>query len=239
MRFPGRAVSYSHVHPAPPPVRTVYAHPGVIALQPQRPAIDTTPSLSTFTPTAAPSNATLTGSGGTPIPLGQLLNPVPGLGFDFTHLAAVNSGLAVRAFIDPVTQHELAIAQQLPREQPVGFFPAYDYGYGYGGEVPAAPSTPRPEIVVLQQPAAQPAPAVAAPAPVAAAPAPPPLPVGELYLVRRDGKTIKVIAFSQQGGQIVYITANGMRHTMSLNDLNVKATEKRNAERGTILHLTE
>src|SRR5713101_7824426 len=42
--------------------------------------------------------------------------PVPGLGFDFAHLAAINSGVGVRALIDPVTQHELALALAIRRQ---------------------------------------------------------------------------------------------------------------------------
>ena len=53
--------------------------------------------------------------------------PTPGLGFDFVHLAAVNSGAGVRALIDPVTQHELALARAIRRETPVNFssFPTF------------------------------------------------------------------------------------------------------------------
>ena len=45
--------------------------------------------------------------------LSQLLNPVPGLGFDYSNLAALNHDLGVRAIIDPITQQELALSERL------------------------------------------------------------------------------------------------------------------------------
>jgi hypothetical protein len=176
--------------------------------------------------------------GGTPIPLGQLLNPTPGLGFDFTHLAAINSDLAVRAIIDPLTQHELALALQLPQVQPGAFYAGYP---AYGGyvESQAATTPSQPQIIVLQQPAPRAVAAAPAPAPQAAAPPPPPLPpLGALLLVQRNGKVIRAVAFSEEGRNIVYITSNGRRRTIAVDQLNVKATEERNAEHGTIIHLT-
>src|SRR5713226_10218966 len=56
------------------------------------------------------------GSGFAPISVQQLLNPVPGLGFDFAHLAAINRNLDVRALIDPVTQQRLALSERILRE---------------------------------------------------------------------------------------------------------------------------
>jgi hypothetical protein len=236
MRSAHRTITYALPRPVRPPVRAVYIHPAPGAPLSPRPVIDPNPAIPAAAPTSPASSSSFLSPGGTPISLQQLLNSTPGLGFDYTHLAAVNSGLAVRAFIDPVTQHELAIAQQLPQEQPVGFLPTY---YAPAAEGYAAP---QPTVIVVQQPAPLPIPArapAAAPAPRVAAPAAPPLPVGKLYLVRRNGKTIQVIAFSQQDERIVYITTDGMRLSMSMDQLDIKATEQKNAERGTILHLTE
>lgn len=39
--------------------------------------------------------------------------PVPGLGFDYTHHAAINRNFATRALIDPITQHQVAQARSL------------------------------------------------------------------------------------------------------------------------------
>ena len=82
---------------------------------------------------------------------------VPGLGFDFEHLAAISGNLAEKALIDPATQAELALAERLNRG--VGE-PAFFLG-GYGGEAPvsyeapeAQPATqPAPQIIIVQPPA--------------------------------------------------------------------------------------
>jgi hypothetical protein len=202
------------------------------------PATGGTNTATTSTVSTLPlSTPVVTSAGGTPIPLGQLLNPAPGLGFDFTHLAAINGDLAERALIDPLTQQELALTEQLPRESPAAFFP--DYGYTAAPMVTSAP--PQPQIIVLQQPAA-PARVIAAPAPApraAVPPAPPLPPLGNLFLVERDGKVIQATAFTEQGSQMVYITPDGRRKTISISQLDLKATEDRNAEHGTILHLAD
>jgi hypothetical protein len=242
--LPNRTVTYVHARPAPPPVRVVDAPVHVVRVQPAQTAVRSAPAtvpsgLGVAPPTTSPvPSPIITNFGGTPIPLGQLLNPAPGLGFDFTHLAAINANLATQAIIDPLTQYQLALAESLPRVQPTGFIPAYS-----GGAVVVAPA--QPQVIVVQQPVPQPAAtqqtaAAPAPAPRAAGPPAPPLPdVGEFLLVLRDGKVIHAVAFSKEGNQIVYITAQGMRLAVAVDQLNLEATEKRNAERGTILHLTD
>jgi hypothetical protein len=245
MVLPNRGVTYVHARPvARPPVRAVNAPFRVIHVQSQPPAEHSAPvripagpgiAPPTITPSASPVYTTF---GGTPISLGQLLNPAPGLGFDFTHLAAINGDLATRAIIDPLTQYQLALARSLPRVQPAAFLPAYG-----GGSVVVAPA--QPQVIVVQQPVpqktvAQQAVAAPVPAPTAAAPTAPPLPdVGQFLLVRRDGKVIHAVAFSEEGKRIVYITAEGMRRTIAVDQIDLKATEERNAERGTILRLTD
>ena len=206
------------------------------------PATGGTSTAATSTVSTLPlSTPVLTNLGGAPIPLGQLLNPAPGLGFDFTHLAAINGNLAERALIDPLTQQELALTEQLPREAPAAFFP--DYGYGAAPVVMGAPA--QPQIIVLQQPATQPAAraraeAAPAPAPQTAVPPAPPLPaLGNLLLVERDGKVVQAVAFTERGNLVVYITPDGRRKTIAISQLNLKATEDRNAEHGTFLHLTD
>lgn len=242
IRPPTRIETRVPISRGAPRVRPVEGNRRVFPSSPQQPPagpLPLSPATGGTVP-IQPLNSAVAPAGGTPIPLGQILNPTPGLGFDFNHLAAVNSGLAVRAFIDPVTEHELAVDESLPQETPVGvgFFPAF----GFGGEF-QEPAANRPaQIIVVQERVAQPAAVTtpaATPAPAAAAPSIPPLPVGSLYLVLRDGKTIKVIAFTQQAGQVVYITANGRRRSIALRQLDIKATEQRNAESGTILHLSK
>jgi hypothetical protein len=72
------------------------------------------------------------------ITLQDLTGQVPGLGFDYEHLAAISGNLAEKALIDPVTMEELALAERFNRGG-VGSS-AYllgGYGYGYaGGDAP-------------------------------------------------------------------------------------------------------
>jgi hypothetical protein len=169
-----------------------------------------------------------------PITVGQLLNPVPGFGFDFRHLAAVNENLDIRALIDPVTQERLALAERLLEESeeiPVVF--------------PAFASSPTvlvqsPPVIVIQQPAPAAAPSAEAPAAAAAAavPAAPPLPAGDLILVRKDGSEIRVAAFTQQGNQIVYITRKGDRRSITLAALDLDATVRANEANGTFVRFS-
>lgn len=239
--LPNRSITYTR--PARPPVRVVDV-PAARGVPPSSrpPVVGTTPVSPAAVPTTLPANPDVNTLGGAPISLGQLLNPAPGLGFDFNHLAAINRDLAVRAIIDPLTQHELALTESLPREQPVAFFG----GYGGFGEYAAAPvvvAPAQPQVIVVRQPVPQAAPAARAaaqPAPAAAAPPQPPLPdVGQFLLVRRDGKVIHAVAFSVEGKRVIYITADGLRRSIALDQLNTRVTEERNAERGTILHLTD
>ncbi len=66
-----------------------------------------------------------------------------------------------------------------------------------------------------------------------------PLPdVGQFTLVLRNGAKIEAIGFTRMGDKIVYITAEGSRRTMATADLDTKATQEVNEERGTPLQLT-
>lgn len=236
--LPNRAITYAR--PAPPPVRVVDV-PRVVRVAPQPTVLPTGPVSPAAVPTPLPPSPVVNTLGGTPLTLGQLLNPAPGLGFDFTHLAAINSNLGVQAIIDPLTQYQLALALRLPQVAPTAFwgFGGYD---GYA-EPAYAPQPSQPQIIVIQQPVPQAAPeaeAAPAPAPEAAAPPAPPVPdIGQFLLVERDGHVIHAVAFSVEGKRVVYITSNGLRHTIPLDQIDTRQTEERNAERGTVLHLTD
>lgn len=206
-----------------PPAAVVSARPvsrqTVIASSPVLPA-----GVVAFTPT------------GTPLTLEQLLNPAPGLGFDFAHLEAINSNLAVRALIDPVTQQTLALVRGLPQVTPI-----VPIGFGLG----SAPVVvvEQPPVVVVQAPQAPapppPAPeAVAAPPPAQVAPAPGPVPdIGNFVLVLRSGNTVDAAGFTVHGSLLVYVAPDGSRHTLPLDALDLPATIERNAERGSFVSL--
>lgn len=176
--------------------------------------------------------------GATSFDLGQLLNNVPGLGFNYEFLDAMNQNLGERAFIDPVTQQDLALAGRLSQFGGTGFagfFPFF--GGGYYAE-PAEEQQQPPVIVEQQQ---QPAPAAEEQEESSAAPAeePAPLPdIGEFVLVLHNGDKIKAVAFTRQNDQIVYITKDGMRESFPAADLDAAATQQINQQRGAPLQLS-
>jgi hypothetical protein len=65
-----------------------------------------------------------------------------------------------------------------------------------------------------------------------------PLPdVGTLTLVLRDGSRLDVVAFTMTQGQVVYITPEGRRLTISAEIFDADATQRLNQERGTPMQL--
>jgi hypothetical protein len=165
--------------------------------------------------------------------------PVPGLGFDYPHLAAVTRNLEVRALVDPVTQQQLALARQIRRETPA--LPVVPVFF------PPTPAVVVPPVVVVQQLVGEPPGERAVVEPVAApvsqetvAPSLPPPPVPELeqiVFLRRDGTLVLAVAFSIRGDRIVYVTPEGIRRSLHLAELDLEASEQMNEERGTSLQL--
>jgi hypothetical protein len=164
--------------------------------------------------------------------------PVPGLGFDFPHLAAVNGNLAVRALIDPATQAQIALALRLR-----GFNSGFVSPFFFGGGFPIVMETPG---VVAQQPEAAPQapiivvapPAAQTAAPLTAAVDQPPLPdPGEFVLVQRDGRLLFAVAFTAQPGHVVYVTKEGLRRSIALDQLDVDTTLRMNEERGSSIQI--
>jgi hypothetical protein len=201
----------------------------------RQPVIPITTGRSSFGGTTFINN-----SGGiftrTAVPLNAFGNGVPGLGFDYPHLAAVSGAdLGVKALIDPATQADIALAERLSQfAQPVtGFLPVFDSGIPVVTQAPAQ----QPPVIIVQQPAPVAAPAEQ-PAP-AATPAVTPAPqapvpdIGTFILVKKDGTQIKAGAYFRQGNQVIYITPAGARRTMLYSELNLDATRQVNAEHGT------
>jgi hypothetical protein len=168
-----------------------------------------------------------------------LANNVPGLGFDYAHLAAISGNLGVEALINPATQADIALAEKLGRFQGGAIGGFYPY-FGGGGEAPVVAEQPAEDtqsaqqqqpIIIVQQPApstAAPDQSVDAAASNSTAPDP-----SEFILVKKNGVQVLAGAYSLQKDQIVYITKEGVKRTMLLSELDKDATEFINQERGT------
>jgi hypothetical protein len=174
---------------------------------------------------------------GTPLhPNFAPIRGVPGLGFDFQHLAAISRPIRDRFG----REHR----QILPFIAPVfGTLPLYD---SFDSETPDYydEAEQQPQFIMSpQQPqAAAPAPREAAPvAPPAAAqfPAPPPPELGQLILVRRDGQVLLAVAFTTVRGQLTYITREGTRRSFPVSELDKTATREMNDANGTSVSLPD
>jgi hypothetical protein len=169
---------------------------------------------------------------------------VPGLGFDYPHLAAISgNNLGVEALIDPATQANLALALRFQRLAPLGFGGAFysaPDGFYDSGAAPAdygaAFSSAQPQVIVVQ---ASPAQATSFTQPPAAADDQPPAPLpdgGDFILVTKEGAQITAGAFYHQGSNVIYITPSGARRSVPFSDLDMDSTVLVNQERGTDLH---
>jgi len=165
---------------------------------------------------------------GTPLnPNFRPIRGVPGLGFDFLHLAAIE-----RPFRDRFgRQHKGLFLAPL-------FFDALPLYYPYDSEAPDyyAEAEQQPQFLTPPQP--QPnvtAPAETAPRESAAPQAPPPPPpeLGQLILVRGDGQVLLAVAFTVRNGQLTYITNEGSRRSFPVGELDKDATRQMNDANGT------
>jgi hypothetical protein len=172
-------------------------------------------------------------------------NGVPGLGFDYPHLAAISGGLrSSRASNSLRGNHR---RQDFVAPVFFGGYPFYDYPYsGYVDssdyEQPQPPQQ-QPQVIVIQQPVPAVAPQQAIdsgndPAASLAPPAAAPVrDVGDFLLVRRDGRILFASAFSVGGAQLTYVTPEGIRRSLPLAELDADATQQMNEARGTTVQL--
>jgi hypothetical protein len=172
-----------------------------------------------------PSRNITVASSAANLPVFSTAMNVPGLGFDYPHLAAVG----------PHQGHgRFGSRQNIP------------FGYGYGGFLLSSP-----EIVVENPQAveeAQQAPPDdngIGPAGVdgprdsqyayvpRTTPAPePPADASEYVFVRRDGGLLFAVAYSWDNGTLRYVTRDGVRKTVTQDSLDMDATQQFNEQRG-------
>jgi hypothetical protein len=175
---------------------------------------------------------------GLPLSVQDLLNPFPGFGFNFEHLSAINQDLGIKAFIDPATQIRLAVAERIVRNN--RFAPGFFLLDGGGSYVVPLNNEQQPQaqqpIIIVQQPAPQQVvEQTPAPQPAEAAASLPD--EGEFTLVLRSGRQLQASAFTRQNDKIVYVTPDGGRRSVALNDLDSDATQRVNQERGVPIQL--
>jgi hypothetical protein len=157
---------------------------------------------------------------------GPEFSNVPGLGFDFPHLAAVSGNRRFRG----------------------GRFGGFDGGFpfGFSGFLLSPPiidggaiddsqvaddefaDDPPPQQYAPRRPRA-PRP----PSEPQAESAPAPVPDVEQYvLVRRDGSLVFAVAYAWENGTLRYVTPDGFRRTIGRDALDLNATQQFNEQRG-------
>ena len=168
-------------------------------------------------------------------------NGVPGLGFDYPHLAAVGGNFRGNPpGFGRGMHHHRDFGGNFGAGILFGGFPYYSDFSDYQQE---PQQQQQPQVIVIQQPVpAAPVEQSAAPSPdtipEAAQPAAPPAPVrevGEFILVRHDGRVLFASVFSVTGTQVQYVTPEGIRRVLPLSELDTAATQQMNEARGTTL----
>jgi hypothetical protein len=169
---------------------------------------------------------------------------VPGLGFDFPHLAAISGGQANNHFSHFGHTGRRGQGSFVPIL--FGGYPFYydDLGYEQPERQVVPQPQPQPQIIVIQQPvparqSADPGSDTEnLPASVSAPQADAPIrDVGDFILVRRDGRLLFASVFSVDGTQLQYVTPEGIRRTLALSDLDAGATQQMNEARGTTVQI--
>jgi len=220
-----RAGAHAVASPFPVSAHPVRSIPSPIRPHPVRPPVATSNPGLTVTSYSAGALQSLLGC------------PVAGIESDSSNWAALNGNLAVRALIDPATQYEIAQAVR-------------QCGATAGVAPLLYPSYAAPIVLETPMAAPQPDPAPEAPLIAAAPPAEEPpaqdqtvareqhLPdPGEFVLVQRDGRLLFAVGFTSGPGQVVYVTKEGVRRSISLDQLDVDATLRMNEVRGSSIQL--
>jgi hypothetical protein len=149
---------------------------------------------------------------------------VPGLGFDYPHLAAVSGnrrfhgsrfdggfpfGFSGFLLSPPVIVDDAAALDPQPAEEESA------------NDAPIAQRSPRRSRIsrALPEPEADSAPA--------------PVPDVEQYVfVRRDGSLVFAVAYAWENGTLRYVTPDGLRRTIERDALDINATQQFNEQRG-------
>jgi hypothetical protein len=161
---------------------------------------------------------------------GTSFQDVPGLGFDFPHMAAVNSGRRMRedGFFSPfgfsgfLLSSPSVIVEEVPVENQE---PAVEEGAaGNANDVERGAGLEAREGRVRGAEGQSLAATNAALAPQHDA--------AEYVFVRRDGGLVFAVAYSWENGTLRYVTRDGMRRSVTRDALDMEATQQFNEQRG-------
>lgn len=164
---------------------------------------------------------------------------VPGLGFDFPHVAATHPQRG-RGFHDrDRLRHQRFVGAFFPFFGGGGYWPLFpedveeepsaDYEQAEGAEPPYPPYPYRPPRDARETEAAsQNAPAVAPE---------PEKPTDEYVFVRRDGTVFFAVAYMWENGNLRYVTSEGVRRSVAGTTLDLHATQQFNEQRGLTFRL--
>jgi hypothetical protein len=158
---------------------------------------------------------------------------VPGLGFDFPHLAATNPqrgrrhrngfGFGVPFGFDGFLLGSPGFivdnGQGVEEAQPQG---VPDDNAGANAVAADVPQGYQRQFIPYNPPASA----------AATAPAPAPKDVAEYVFVRRDGGLLFAVAYTWENGTLRYVTRDGMRKSVAQDSLDMTATQQFNEQRG-------
>jgi hypothetical protein len=157
---------------------------------------------------------------------------VPGLGFDFPHLAAISGGNRGGRGRGGRFRGEFPFGFGGFLLDSPGFFeqaPGVDDSSIAGDEIANDPPSGDGTDVASASPRRSRAPRETIQP--EAAPAPP-QDVEQYVLVRQDGGLVFAVAYTWQNGTLRYITPDGLRHTIRRDALDLNATQQFNEQRG-------
>jgi len=150
--------------------------------------------------------------------------PVPGLGFDYVHFAAVHPNdhfhNGNNGFVMPFLGGGIYVPVPYYAEQPAA---------------PAAVENGAPENAEAAENSSD----ADATGPSSYIPrtAPKLEPSSEYVFVRRDGTVFFAVAYSFNAGNLQYVTKDGLRRSIPLNTLDFDATQQFNEQRGVTVRL--
>ena len=164
-------------------------------------------------------------NGASPATINDGFMQVPGLGFDFPHLAAINGSRNGR-------RHQRGFGS---------FIPFFDGGFFLPISPTIIEEAPPAESSVLDGSDAEPAqvvrraraPEAPAAAPAEAAPAPV-RDADQFVFVRRDGTVFFAVAYAWENGALRYVTPEGLRRIVARDALDLAATQQFNEQRGLV-----